>query len=306
MAKISAYSDGGTIQDGDLFISARGASNYRNLWSTFKSTLKTYLDTLYDPIGAAVMPKGHLWGLTLSNNAGDATNDIDIAAGEARDSTNAKDMILASALTKQTDAAWAVGTNAGGLDTGAVGNNTYHVWLIKRTDTGVVDVLFSLSASAPTMPANYTYKRRIGSIIRAAGAIKAFVQDGDDFRWAVPVTDVDTTNPGTSAVTRTLTVPAGIRVNAIMTVLGGSNVAAADNPSAIFISDLSITDSAPSATLFSLYVYNGGAVLNYSGLPIEVYTNTSAQVRSRVSNSTANTVFKLITHGWKDARGRLA
>jgi hypothetical protein len=58
-----------------------------------------------------------------------------------------------------------LGTAAGALDTGAIANSTwYHVWLIERVDTGVVDVLFSLSATAPTMPANYTRKRRIGSM----------------------------------------------------------------------------------------------------------------------------------------------
>jgi hypothetical protein len=44
-----------------------------------------------DAIGR--MPRGHIWGLTLSNNATDAVNDIDIAVGEARDSTNVADMV---------------------------------------------------------------------------------------------------------------------------------------------------------------------------------------------------------------------
>ena len=111
------------------------------------------------------LPQNYITGLTLSNNATDATNDIDIAIGSARDSTNAADIVLASALVKRLDAAWAVGTNQGGLDTGSIANGTYHVWLIQRSDTGVEDVLFSTSATAPTMPANYDYKRRIGSIL---------------------------------------------------------------------------------------------------------------------------------------------
>jgi len=79
-------------------------------------------------ISGAVTPRSYLAGYKVSNNGTDPTNDLDIAVGTARDSTNATDLTLASALTKQTDVAWAVGTNQGCLDTGVVGNNTYHIW----------------------------------------------------------------------------------------------------------------------------------------------------------------------------------
>jgi len=115
--------------------------------------------------------KGHLYGLTLSNNVSDAANDIDIAAGEAASTEiDSVLMVLASALTKRLDAAWAVGSGNGGLDTGSVGNNIYYVWLIQRSDTGVVDVLFSLSKTSPTMPTNYDRKALIGSFARVSGA----------------------------------------------------------------------------------------------------------------------------------------
>lgn len=123
--------------------------------------------------GDAPYPTGHLSGLALTNNGSDATNDIDIAAGTARDGSDIVNIVLASALTKQLDASWAVGTNQGGLDTGSVGNNTYYVWLIRRPDTGVVDVLFSLSSSSPTMPTNYTQKFVIGSFARSGAVNKA-------------------------------------------------------------------------------------------------------------------------------------
>jgi hypothetical protein len=111
---------------------------------------------------------GTLYGLTLSNNSSDATNDIDIAVGSARSSDDSANMDLLSALTKRLDASWAVGSGNGGLDTGSVGNNTYYIWLIKRSDTGVVDALFSTSATAPTMPSNYDLKALIGYFVRAS------------------------------------------------------------------------------------------------------------------------------------------
>jgi hypothetical protein len=119
-------------------------------------------------------PTGHLYGLTLSNNGSDATNDIDIAAGTARDSTDSYNIILASALTKQLDAAWAVGTNQGMLATGvAVTDTTYYIFVIKRSDTGVVDVAADTSSTGANIATNtnaaYTIVRQIGYVIRAGG-----------------------------------------------------------------------------------------------------------------------------------------
>lgn len=247
------------------------------------------------------LPRSYLAGYGLTNNGVDATNDIDIAVGTARDSTNAQDITLASALTKQLDAAWAVGTNAGGLDTGAIGNNTYHVWAIKRSDTGVVDALFSLSASAPTMPTNYDYKRRIGSIIRAAGAIISFSQNGSHF-YRASVLDIDVTNPGTAAVTRTLSVPTGITVDAIINV-EGRNITTSGV--LYYVSSLAQADEAPTINLTPLHNLGTDVATTTSyGATMYVRTNTSAQIRSRQSGSGASDIFRIATLGWVDQRGR--
>lgn len=162
----------------------------------------------------------YIAGLTYANNAGDATNDIDIAAGCAMDSTNVDMITLASAITKQLDAAWAVGTNAGGLDTGSIGNSDYYIWLIKRVDTGVVDVLFSLSSTAPTMPTNYTLKRLIGWFKRVSAAIVAFHTyetegGGIEMNWDSPTLDVNLANTlTTSRRTDALKVPLTFSVTA--------------------------------------------------------------------------------------------
>lgn len=243
---------------------------------------------------------GLLYGLTLSNNVSDATNDIDIAPGVAIDATNAKFIKLAAGLTKRLDAAWAVGTNQGGLDTGSIANTSYHMWLIMRSDTGVVDVLFSASATSPTMPASYDYKRRIGSIIRTGGAIKAFVQTGDDFAWGVPVSDISAFNPGTSAVTATLTVPTGL-------VLQANIMAAMDTSSTGgfgLVTALSAANTVPSEPLNNIRADSTVG----EGYPnsFSVMTNTSAQVRYRLGTSTPSTIIYLTTFGWNDTRGRLA
>jgi hypothetical protein len=247
--------------------------------------------------------KGHIWGLTLSNNTTDATNDIDIAVGEAASTeTNPVLMVLASALTKRLDAAWAVGSGSGGLDTGSIADTTYHIFLIRRSDTGVVDALFSASATSPTMPANYDQKRRIGSIRRISSAIKTFIQNGNIFMWkAGPSQDVSVLNPGTSAVTRTLSTPAGIKARAIISVLFDST-SSADNPASMAFTDLAQDDYAPTAASLNLIIYSATATINNAATMMDLWTDTSAQVRSRIQTSGAATRLRMHTHGWFDPR----
>lgn len=253
--------------------------------------------------------RGYIAGLGLTNNSGDTTNDIDIAVGECRDSTNADDMILASGLTKRLDSTWAVGTNQGMLASGAaLTNTTYHIFVIKRPDTGVVDIAADTSASGANIAANtdvaYTLKRRIGSIVRAGGAIKTFVQDGDYFQWKAAALDISAANPGTSAVTRTLTVPVGIRVKA-WGMVGLSQTANTQSGLSAYISDLDVDDESPTDRGQTIvYTLSGTA----AGLQNESHfltrTNTSAQVRSRCSASDAATTLKITTLGFWDRRGK--
>lgn len=258
--------------------------------------------TLTDPAGRAFA--GHIFGLALSNGT-DATNDIDIAAGSAgSDDAVSALMALTSALTKRLDAGWAVGTNQGGLDTGAIANTTYHVWLIRRSDTGVVDALFSTSATAPTMPANYDQKRRIGSIVRLGGTILAFSQDGDEFLWSTVKADIYDDNPGTSAVTRTLTVPTGIKVRALLNV----SLLVDATGSALYLSSLDQSDEvvvSPSVAAGPLTVNGSVASIALSSVAT-IRTNTSGQIRSRLMLSTAGDVVAISTNGWIDTRGRNA
>lgn len=245
--------------------------------------------------------RGLLNGLTLSNNGSDATNDIDIATGEAAsDGTTPYLMILASALTKRLDAAWAVGTGNGGLDTGSIANTTYHIWLIQRSDTGVVDALFSTSATSPTMPTNYDRKRRIGSIIRAAAAIRLFDQNDDTFLYrVVPTADRSSTAAQVAALL-TLSVPLGIITKPIVKLtlnIGGasSNVANALG-----------TATAGGTPSFVQQAVAATAYLDMMVVPPIYSTNTSSQLYfgcQIVSGTiTGNTVETL---GWVDTRGRV-
>ena len=167
--------DGDTLVDKDLCFVFDGSDSYFYRLDASSGAAESDPEIIAPDLNAGTkrwilqkaypseLPAKYITGLVPSNNTTDSDHDIDISPGECRDTSDTVDMTLSSTLTKQIDAAWAVGTNAGGLDTGTVAANTiYHVWLIKRSDTGVVDALFSTSGSSPTMPANYDYKRWLG------------------------------------------------------------------------------------------------------------------------------------------------
>ena len=250
--------------------------------------------------------RSYLAGYTLSTAGSSAT--MTVAAGMAADSTNAYMLTRTTSLAKTT-AAWTVGAAQGCLDTGAIANTTwYHFYAILRSDTGVVDVLCSTSASAPSMPTSYDYKRRIGSG-KTDGSAQwvLFTQQGDYFVWSVSVLDVSTANPGTAAVTAALaSVPTGVNVFAnlnFMIVLNGQNT--------VYVSDLSASDqdviaynnatpTAPAAT-FSHPTATTGVI---NGGPLTIRTDTSAQIRYRLDASDASTKMSIVTLGWVDRRGR--
>lgn len=246
-----------------------------------------------------VYPRGYLFGLTLSNNVADATNDIDVAAGEAVTSDSPYwRMALASAITKRLDAAWAVGTGNGGLDTGSIANVTYHVFLIQRSDTGVVDVLFSTNPVAPTMPANYDRKRRIGSIIRESAAIVAFQQFGDLFKRSL-FTITASTSGFVSALFGT-GAPVGIVTQPILRVT--SSCAASFNV------NTNAGDAVSGGAFVQVHANFGvsGGLVNVTPLPPVFSTNTAGQLY--FSNTTAGgavTSFSIASLGWVDTRGRV-
>lgn len=244
--------------------------------------------------------RDYLAGCILSTAGFSATFSINACV--TTDSTNATQMKQTSAYSKTTGA-WAVGSANGGLDTGTVANNTwYHVYQIIRTDTGVVDYAFSLSASVPTtggnIPSAYTLFRRIGSL-RTNGSAQwvLFIQLNDEFLWSASVPDVAaaTLTAGTP-VLETLTVPTGIQVLAIIDA--DMNAATSigvlvNSPDQAAVA----TPVFPNTNLVNATA--GGAAAGHMWMR----TNTSAQVRA-AATATITSNFSITTQGWIDYRGR--
>lgn len=234
-------------------------------------------------------PPGLIRGLTYSNNGSDPTNDIDIAAGAAVDATGAYPMKLSATLTKRLDASWAVGSGNGGLDTGSIGNSDYYIWLIARSDTGVVDALFSLSATAPTMPSNYDYKRLIGWFKRVSATIVAFktyetAGGGLDFRWTSPTRDINLANTlGTTRRTDAVKVPLDFSVEALLSYLLGD---ATNSLARICCPDE--TDAAVSNT-DAPFINVGSSNSDGRGDTISVRTSSDGKIAARSFDQTIDT-----------------
>jgi hypothetical protein len=255
--------------------------------------------------GGAVL-YNFLGGLTLSYVN---TTTFGIAVGAATSDDNTILMTLTSAYTK-TRAAWAVGTGNGALDTGTIAANTwYHIFLIERTDTGVVDVLMSLSPTAPTMPASYTVKRRIGSIRTiAASNLQNFIQVGDLFLLATLVFDAGTGTGSTAGTALSVTttaslatlsfVPSGVQVIALI----GTYITAGANP--IQLDLFSADQTVGVGGFLGLWAYASGGA---AGADYQLRTDTSGRIKyagSVALTGTTTVGLWIITKGWTDNRGK--
>jgi hypothetical protein len=254
-------------------------------------------------MAATKLPRSYLAGLALSNNGTDATNDIDIAAGECRSSDDTANLVIASAHVKQLDVVFAeysvIGTASGGRDTAdnLTGAKWFYAYLIGGS--GKNDQAFFSTSASPTLPSGFTYSRTIGSVYWTGSTVKAFTQTGDVFHWTAPALDVDVTNLGGSTTGYTLTTPTGRKCLAILNITVGDGTAA----TRVYVHSPDNGDDAASATanpLATTWVIVNTA--NSSHGAVQIMTGTTSNIRA-VSSDTSTTL-KIATLGFIDRRGR--
>ena len=270
------------------------------------STMVVNVDTISTAIAPIVFPMlpGYIGGLTLANDATTPNTVLDIALGAATSDDYSTLMQLATVnFTKNCNAAWAVGSGLGALDVGTslAASTWYHVYLIERVDTFVTDVLISTSATNPILPANYTKRRRIGSICTDSSShIIPFIQVGDEFLWnrspAAPW-EVSDQPIGTTAGFYTVNVPTGIKVIAILNYVGS-------RPGGMV--NIHSGDTLPGATgswnaNFTAVVYANNST--WLGGALRLRTNVSAQIGA-VASVSQTLGFFLSAQGWVNNRGK--
>jgi hypothetical protein len=163
-----------------------------------------------------------------------------------------------------------------------------------------MDALASTSATAPTMPSGYVYKRRVGSFKTGGSAtILAFTQMGDYFEWNTipPPTDYATTLPSANRVPIALSVPPGIIVTAYCSFHAGDSIA-----NGVYFTTHDQADNGCTPTLGLEHLYFSAAA-GAQGGNARIRTNTSQQIYARANAGTACQLF-VATHGWVDPRGR--
>jgi len=222
----------------------------------------------------------------LSNSAGDLINDIDATAGWFNFDDGSGQTYYAGG-TGQLDVLFSAGGN-GMLDASTIANTTYHIFLIHNPTTVVSKLLASTSVSSPTMPSGYTKKARIGSIIRASGAILTFRQSDKQFIWTgTKIVDKAVGSIPTISTTQALTVPAGIAVDAL-SIFGFYYVSGSAN-TYLISREPSETDTTPSQTNFDILAYAGGYASSSSGI-LNTRTNTLSQIAIRASQTGVHTL----------------
>lgn len=245
--------------------------------------------------GGGGVLRGWIGGLTMSTAGGSPT--MTVSVGEATDSTGAVSMTLATEIDKGV-AAWAVGDGNGGIDTGSIADDWYNFFEIYRSDTEVVDVVFSLAAT-PSMPANYTHFRRIGAAFNSSGNWLAFKQHGDWFRLDTPFAALGTatTTPGTL---RTVSCAPGVICEVLITItlrVPGTGTGSVNHW------DPALGTTPPQTDVGIIECENPSATDSITVTQqFRVRTNTSSQIYNMLIGN--HNALDGVSEGWWDRRGQ--
>lgn len=246
-------------------------------------------------------PKG-----LVPSNAADADHDITISAGADISSAGTQVLRLSAAITKQIDAVFAPGNDAGGrfLGVALTADTWYHFFLIRRDADGLIDSGFDTSISAANIPAGFTAFKRVSDHLTDGGSniisttAEEIAGGGLEVLWKDPPLDAANSHSSTAA-TITLSVPTGHKPLALMNL-----EIDASNPRQVYISSLDVNDEVPSMTaapLATIAVQDQDGDSDSIAAQGQVRVNTSAQVRWR-SNASGAGNRRIVTFGWLDAR----
>lgn len=175
-----------------------------------QDAMEEIIDAIGDGDNWGAMPtgvelEGSIVGMELSNNSTDADHDIDISAGTCMNSDNTQQMTLSTAITKQIDAAWAAGDDAGGMLNGTVGASTYyHVYALWKAADSSVDVGFldPSDTLSTYLPSGYTKFRWLGFVrTNSSSNVCGFIMTNDYIAWDTASENVLSTGITTSYAT---------------------------------------------------------------------------------------------------------
>lgn len=246
-------------------------------------------------------------GLEFSQNSGNVQY-VDITPGKATvDALGVRYPVTSAAFTKRLNAAWAIGTNAGGLLTGTSfpASTTLHCYVMRRRTDGTVDHGFHTSAAQSTFTdgsSNIWDLQLHMSLITDATQVVPIDHIGNEVTFRTPFADVSAGIPITATL-YTLSVPTGISVRAKLDVFWGRQSATGNL--FFWLSDPASPDVTITTSVFNGYssaFATTPAGFTTATVPYTVRTNTSSQVRCK-ANAIGGVNTQFLTRGYFHPRG---
>jgi len=244
------------------------------------------------PVREKGLPQGYLNGLNLSNHQ---DYGIIVGQGQAAPDFGSGTIDLTTMLTKQLDLAFETGHGKGGFAAGETlpTSGTVHIWAI--TDTkGMADIFandHAVSGLHPNLPEGYVAKRRIGSIVTDAGALRPFHQIGTDRHRKIDfrphVRDLAFFSLGTTITDIAISVPTGLKVKADVSVGFATSPAAFAWAVKVYDPDEGHYNATTDYTVFNAIpnIYETTGVITGDQRRIDVMTDPMSQIRIDATNS---------------------
>jgi len=240
--------------------------------------------------GGGMANKDYFTGMNLKS-AADGDHDITIEPGGAMDTTNTLFMNNVADFTKQIDANWAEGDNAGGFPSGLTlsADTFYNVFQIAKPD-GTVDFGFDSSSTATNLLSDaagsgYTLYRYIHTIYTdGSNNIRRFRNNGDVMRYETPINDLNITNLGVSGRvtgdTLDMSVPSAAGVEALFTYSIKGNPTTGDIFHYLVNADSSLA-TPPSVSLHHIASISNSSINDQAqnSVYLELDVSTAAQLK---------------------------
>ncbi|OQX94364.1 MAG: hypothetical protein B6I23_01390 [Rickettsiaceae bacterium 4572_127] len=268
----------------------KGQVEFATISETITGTNTTLATTPAGVKSLIALPTMFIQGLILENDT-DAEHDIKINVGKTRSADDTTDISLASVITRQIDASWTAGNNAGGMPSPLTvsANMTYHLFVIMKLD-GTIDVGFDTSLTATNLlsdATDFVKYRRIGSVITDASAnivgFTAYETAGGavDVMYSSNITDY---TANTSLVLVDVSIPKGIYAKGLFQAKAQTNGGGAETHLANY--------DGSQQTAFVAY---GGEAEQTRSL----YVGDDSQIKLALSGTSAR---QMITLGFTDTR----
>jgi hypothetical protein len=285
-------------------------------------TTRQYLEAMHRSINKYNGIRGVVSGLRVENDALDINKAIRFNTGHAVSANDNLVVInLTTPIVKNISAAWTVGTNLGGLFSGAVAADTsYHLFVIYDPVAKIVDAGFDTDVNAANRPGAYTQYARVASLkTDSSGNLYRFYQDPNDPDYFLlysqrSVLDEAYNLAGYGAVLYDALSPQGVLLTATINNNITWNGANAAYRAAVLMTSVFQFDSTPTTSGAGTYSHRTfvgqTSSRNASGATLDIPLDTSAQFRYSGTSIAAVpgilTAFNSIRLlGWRDTRGRV-